>query len=280
MTALLDITLQVIQNEFKKDEPKWFLSHWDSSDNTFLNEECNKENEFDPTNIRKQFMQNIRNSTVLQCQYGKIHAIYDSEEQKQQKQDIPWGLWARILRLYSHQGKPFKIFFLAGTNLREFPKDNGLITPYNINGGYTYSCNHETIVIYRAEDATRVLIHELQHSCCLDNHQLGIDRVEAETEAWAELIYCALMSRGDRAIFHKLIEKQSSWIQSQNHRVRNHLRSPMSFPWRYTIGKEDVWRRWGIFRPQKNMDTTLRLTCPPSNTIKQFFKVSKRSTIL
>ena len=46
MTALLDITLQVIQNEFKKDEPKWFLSHWDSLDNTFLNEECNKENEF------------------------------------------------------------------------------------------------------------------------------------------------------------------------------------------------------------------------------------------
>jgi hypothetical protein len=277
MTALLDITLQIIQNEFKKDEPKWFLSQWHDSDNAFLNEECNKDNEFDPSNVRKQLMRNIGESTVLECQYGKIHAIYDNSLQKY---DIPWGLWARILRLYSHQGKPFKIFFLAGTHLREFPNINALITPYNINGGYTYSCNHETIVIYRAEDATRVLIHELQHSCCLDNHRLGIDQVEAETEAWAELIYCALMSRGDRILFHKLIEKQSSWIQSQNHRVRNHMRSPRSFPWRYTIGKEDVWRRWGIFRPQKDMDTTLRLTCPPSNGMKQFFKVSKRSMIL
>lgn len=277
------MTITIIQNDFKKEEPKWFLTHWDDSDKTFLYNECNKENEFDPTNTRKSLLRNINGSTVLQCQYGKIYAIYDLEEQKQ---DIPWGLWARILRLYSHQGKPFKVFFLAGTNLREFPKafaDKKAfapITPYNINGGYTYSCNHETIVIYRAEDATRVLIHELQHSCCLDNHQLGIDQVEAETEAWAELIYCGLMSRGDRIVFHKLIEKQSSWIQSQNHRVRNHMQSPRGFPWRYTIGKEDVWRRWGIFRPRTDMDTTLRLTYPPSNAMKQFFKVSKRSTIL
>ena len=37
--------------------------------------------------------------------------------------------------------------------------------------------------IYKAEDATRVLIHELMHSSCADNHENGIDIVEAETEA-------------------------------------------------------------------------------------------------
>jgi hypothetical protein len=280
--ALLNITLDIVQNEFKKEEPQWFQSHWNDSDAKFLQEECNKDSEFDPTNVRKSLIKNINDSTVLECTYGKIHVIYDNSLQKY---DIPWGLWGRILRLYSHK-KPFKVFFLAGTNTRQFPKPlpNGdfmPITPYNINGGYTYPCNHETIVIYRAEDATRVLIHELQHSCCLDNHALGIDRVEAETEAWAELIYCALLSRGVHNMFHKLLQKQSTWIQCQNNRVRNHLKSPMGFPWRYTIGKEEVWRRWNILQPlRKLMYPTLRLTYPPSNDIKTFFKVSKRSTIL
>ena len=199
--ALLNITLDIVQNEFKKEEPQWFQSHWNDSDAKFLQEECNKDSEFDPTNVRKSLIKNINDSTVLECAYGKIHVIY---ENPLQKYDIPWGLWGRILRLYSHKGKPFKIFFLAGTNTREFPNGDLPITPYNINGGYTYSCNHETIVIYRAEDATRVLIHELQHSCCLDNHALGIDRVEAETEAWAELIYCALLSRGVYNMFHTI----------------------------------------------------------------------------
>jgi hypothetical protein len=280
--ALLNITLDIVQNEFKKEEPQWFQCEWNDSDAKFLHEECNKDSEFDPTNVRKSLIKNINNSTVLECAYGKIHVIYDNPLQKY---DIPWGLWGRILRLYSHK-KPFKIFFLAGTNTRQFPDamPNGNfmpITPYNINGGYTYPCNHETIFIYRAEDATRVLIHELQHSCCLDNQALGIDQVEAETEAWAELIYCALLSRGVHNMFHKLLQKQSTWIQCQNNRVRNHLKSPMGFPWRYTIGKEEVWRRWNILQPlRKLMYPTLRLTYPPSNDMKTFFKVSKRSTIL
>jgi hypothetical protein len=275
--ALLNITLDIVQNEFKKEEPQWFQCEWNDSDAKFLHEECNKDSEFDPTNVRKSLIKNINNSTVLECAYGKIHVIYDNPLQKY---DIPWGLWGRILRLYSHR-KPFKIFFLAGTNTRQFPEGDSPITPYNINGGYTYPCNHETIVIYRAEDATRVLIHELQHSCCLDNQALGIDQVEAETEAWAELIYCALLSRGVHNMFHKLLQKQSTWIQCQNNRVRNHLKSPMGFPWRYTIGKEEVWQRWNILQPlRKLMYPTLRLTYPPSNDMKTFFKVSKRSTIL
>lgn len=275
--ALLRMTLNVIQEEFRKEEPQWFLSRWEDKDREFLQDECNKDNEFDPTNVRKQIMQNINESTVLECPYGKLHVIYYDQTQKN---DIPWGLWARILRIYTHQGKPFKIFFLAAPHTRQFPQGNAPITPYNINGGYTYACNHETIVIYRAEDATRVLIHELMHACCLDNHQLGVDRVEAETEAWAELIYCGLMSRGNAPLFYNLIKKQSAWIKHQNDRVKNHLQHEMSFPWRYTIAKEHVWRRWNIFMPIGHATPTLRLTCPPTNEMKEWFQVSKKSTVL
>ena len=73
--ALLNITLDIVQNEFKKDEPQWFQSHWDDLDRKYLYEECNKENEFDPTNVRKSLLKNINDSTVLECAYGKIHVI-------------------------------------------------------------------------------------------------------------------------------------------------------------------------------------------------------------
>ena len=275
--ALLDITFSVIKNEFTKDPPVWHQSTWDKANKHFVINEANQPSDFDPTNVRQTMLKNIETSTVLTCPYGTIHAIYSND---QQRNDIPWELWGRILRLCAHKGKPFTIYFLASPHLREFPRQ-GSIVPYNINGGYTYSCNHETIVIYRAEDATRVLIHELQHSCCLDNHALGVDRTEAETEAGAELLYCALLSRGNKGEFHKLIRQQSDWILSQNKTVRQFIGSSRSFPWRYTVGKEEVWKRWGILKGTKRIhNESLRLTMPPSRAMKKLFGVSEDSVIL
>ena len=83
-----------------------------------------------------------------------------------------------------------------------------------------------------------------------------------------------------------LLQNQSTWIQCQNNRVRNHLKSPMGFPWRYTIGKEDIWRKWNILpttskgRPYISIGNSLRLTHPPSNVLKTRFQVRKESTIL
>jgi hypothetical protein len=59
----------------------------------------------------------------------------------------------------------------------------------------------------------------------------------------------------------------------------------MEFPWRYTIGKEDIWREWSILSsidlaPVIKVGNSLRLTYPPNNTLKQRFKVIKESTIL
>lgn len=276
--ALLTSTLDVIQKEFQKKAPIWQESGWDKQNKDFIINESNTPSDFDPSNVRQGMIKNMEASTVLTCPYGTIHVIYNDE---QQKEEIPWELWGRILRLYSHKGKPFTIFFLAAPHLRELPT-HGKITPYHINGGYTYSCNHETVVLYRAEDATRVLIHELQHSSCLDNNALGVDQVEAETEAWAELIYCAVLSRGNKKEFHKLIHTQSAWIRSQNKKVRQYIGSSKAFPWRYTVGKEEVWRRWNILsmRTVVQSGSSLRLTAPPSDAMKKRFGVSTTSTIL
>jgi hypothetical protein len=289
MAALARSVLDIITTEFSFDEPVWESCKNIRSELQFLDEECNKDSEFDPHNRRKKMYEDMMNGYTFvvfqKCLYGQVFAVFETQEQLD---EMPWGLWGRIFRLfYDRKGKPFKVFFLANTHLREFPPDGEEIKPQNINGGYTYRCDRETILIYRAEDATRVLIHELQHSCCLDDIEKGLDVIEAETEAWAELFYVGLLSQGKHFIFKDLLQRQSEWMIKQNEKIRKHMKDPASFefPWRYTIGKEEVWKRWGILRedfvkPYIRVGNSLRLTYPPNNVLKDYFKVKRSSTIL
>ena len=305
--ALLGAVLDVIQCEFSKKEPVWHTHPLPAEDLAFLKKECNTTSEFDPNGWRKEMFQRFQRGTsqmeVRSCAYGQIAVLYDNPSQV-----VPWGLWGRILRTYA-PGKKAKIFFLAHPALRQFPveargaptppalrqpplapmqiqvgdMENAAhpIGPPHINGGYTYPCNVQTIVLYRAEDATRVLIHELQHASCLDHHEHGVDLVEAETEAWAELLYAGFLSHGNKAIFHERVRAQAEWMQVQNKEVRRRIGHTMRFPWRYTVGKEDVWRRWGLVSNTHSLQaTSLRLGAPPSLSQKRAFGVPLDSTIL
>jgi len=285
--SYLDEVIRLIRHEYLKNEPRWIThSEMDPEDMVFLEKECMTDSEFDPLHTRKQLLSQLKKGNALyeikRCAYGQVIAIYENQ---QQKNDIPWGLWGRILRMYTGEKdpKPFKVYFLANTHLRIAPHMGKKIEPQHINGGYTYPCNHETIMIYRAEDATRVLLHELMHSSCLDHHEHGIDRVEAETEAWAELLYIGFLSQGNRQRFNHLHQLQSDWIQTQNQLVRKHVRRPLDFPARYTLEKEKVWQEWGIVLPYAhtvNAGRSLRLTVPPHPILKKQWKVSSSSTIL
>jgi hypothetical protein len=285
MSILLDAVFDLIRKEYQKPAPSWTIATVDpmGQDMAYLCDECNKESEFDPHHTRQTMINRLKKGTTTceqyRCDDGAIYVVYDNPSQKK---EIPWELWGRILRLYRTSSEaPFRIFFILSTHLREFPKQ-GKITPHHINGGYTYPCNHETVVIYRAEDATRVLIHELQHACCLDHNELGLDQVEAETEAWAELFYCGFLSRGNQRWFTQWIQAQSDWIQNQNRRILTQIGDTTAFPWRYTVAKELVWRRWGILKPLKDQRTSnsLRLTFQPSHALMNAFHVNTTSTIL
>jgi hypothetical protein len=258
----------------------------------WIERECTNVSPFDELGLRQKMLQRVHGIqkkhlvTYATCPYGEVIAVYDEGVREE---DVPWALWGRILRLFSKQG-PFRIYLLASQSRRVFPENNAPITPQNINGGYTYPCQSESIVIYRAEDATRVLIHELQHACCLDDKQKGVDEVEAETEAWAELFYTALLSRGQPSLWKRRWRRQWEWMVGQNERIRRHMRSPLSreFPWRYTIGKEEVWRRWfeslpmvsPVFSVSPILVDSLRLTPPPTASDVRMYGVRPSSTIL
>jgi hypothetical protein len=318
--ALLDATLALIQAEYKKPEVTWRSAPINAKELAFLERECTKIVGFDPKGWRKEMFQRYKRGgrmEVRECDYGRVVVLYDNDDQT-----VPWGLWGRILRLY---GVNACIYFLAHPALRQFPTSKKSIGPIHINGGYNYPCNAEEVMIYRAEDATRVLIHELQHASCLDStpegrgilsrgtreteptpeqrailsrgtHHQHDDALEAETEAWAELLYAAVLSQGKRAVFLQLVQDQAAWFIAQNEQVKQHMKSPTQFPYRYTIAKEAVWRRWGLVKDLRtatmssqatqslrlaaNASQSLRLTPPPSAALKRAFGVSPDSTIL
>jgi hypothetical protein len=251
--------------QYVQDAPRGHIGDWHQTQMTpqqlaILEKECLEPSEFDEILSKQQLY--------------KVH-------------DVPWALWSQIVQLYrrpSHQ--PHTIFLLAHPALREFPAVNKHITPRHINGGYTYPCNADCVFIFRAEDATRVLIHELFHSNCCDNNALTLEEREAETEAWAELFWCALISRGNLKSFKSLVRAQGSLIRTQNRRVVDggHMKEGFEgFPWRYTIGKELLWARWGLLEgttEQAPIGNSLRLTLHLPASIKKSFGVSASSTML
>ncbi len=152
--------------------------------------------------------------------------------------------FARVLGAFP---RPYTIVWFMHGARRQFPVA-GSVGPTHINGGYCMACDPGTIVIYRREDAVRVLIHELQHASCLDNHKDDEEIIEAKTEAWAEIIYAMLAAVRLGISAEEAWRIQSGWAAAQNRRLRQQfgVNSPAAYAWRYTVGKEVVWRQLGL----------------------------------
>jgi hypothetical protein len=143
---------------------------------------------------------------------------------------------------------PYSVFWFAHSGRRLFPAAGRPVEAKHINGGYCMACQPDTIVIYRAEDALRVLIHEMQHASCLDNYKHSLPVIEAECEAWAEIFYSMFMARKHRLSVEDAWQIQLAWALGQNRRLQSKHRvlMPTDYAWRYTIGKENVWRKYGL----------------------------------
>ena len=141
----------------------------------------------------------------------------------------------------------WQIYLYANPTKRILPP-HGSIGPEHLNGGYTYPCNNDSIVIYRYEEATRVLIHELLHSACTDDHSKHVVDKEAATESWAELFLVALLSEGDKKKADKLWKIQDHFIQDVNYTVRtfHNVNTEHDYGSRYTTMREDVLSSFGI----------------------------------
>ena len=286
--------LKTIAEQIRKG-PKGLHSHWkakplDQKHLAILEKECSGPSDFDEIlskqTLFKQYKEGKIQPYVVEHILTKDIVVALFPDPVQVK-DVPWALWSQIVQLFVRPTKqPHTIFLLAHQAIRHFPQYSKPVTPRHINGGYTYPCNADCVFLFRAEDATRVLIHELFHSGCCDNTQLNLEEREAETEAWAELFWCGLLSGGDLKTFKSLVLEQGSLIRSQNRRLlqgRHMQPGIQGFPWRYTVGKELLWWRWGLLEgttDQMEIGDSLRLTLPVPKSVKKLFGVSPLSTIL
>ena len=249
----LDILLQNIKEEYQKPKPNIIITEADNRDHEYISRVMNETNSFDSS----AFMKEATNYRLRKLISGN-HTILSYTNTYNDNAE-----WFRVMRCLV-KNRPTRVLFFGSEAKRQLPEKNEPVGPININGGYTMPCDTTAIVIYRKEDAERVLIHELLHGVCSDP-DLPIAELEADTEAWAEIICMAFKARGEKTKWQRLMKKQVEYSMNQAKYVAKHhrVRDPNDYGWRYINGRLDVWVDLGIrVRKTKTLKKprTLKLT--------------------
>ena len=287
MSALLES----MADRIRQTKPKrWRSATLTEAHLSLLKRECEAPADFDEIFSKKHLWalyQAGQIDPVVKTHPDGLGTVVALLPDRNQVNEIPWDLWSVILQLFKRKdGKPYGIYLCAHPALRQFPPFGHPVTPLHINGGYTYPCDATCVFIFRSQEASRVLIHELFHSSCSDNTSLPLEEREAETEAWAELVWCCLMAKGDLKTFKSYVKKQAAWIVTQNAALlEGHHMQPghQGFPWRYTVGKALLWRRWNLLEGAVGtapLQGSLRLTFMPSGDLKRSWNMPTSSTML
>ena len=224
------------------------------------------ESVFDPLLLRasvwKDFEEGRSIMRCKQCHLARILWI----QSKSKKVEPDWSTWGRIFQWYGkpQDGKPqdgaqWRIFWFPSESKRL--ASVGPVGPAHINGGYTIPCTSSAIVIYRQEEATRVLLHEMSHAACLDDQSESLVMREARTETWAEIFLVAIKSEGFLQKAERLWKFQSQWIADQNEFLRRNynVQGPNDYAWRYTLGREVVLNQLRIQLPAARTSTSKSL---------------------
>jgi len=243
----IDIMLENIKNEYSKPHPQYSIKEVNENDMKYIYSIVNNNSQFDELNLKKQILDDLKNNkAVIWKSYsplGEIIYIGDKEYV-----NIP--VWWRCIRLLSKS--PVRIVIFSHLSLRMMPEHGQPIKAQNINGGYTNRCNAKAIVIYRKEETVRVMIHELLHASCSDPYHNNISYLESDTEAWAEMIQCAMVANGNENEWKKLMKKQIDYslVQSATLRDNHNVLSENDYAWRYTTGKFNIWKNLGLDVPE------------------------------
>ncbi len=228
---------------------------------------------FDTLNLRQELNAQLAvgraHIYAHECDFARIITLTDLPYDP-----TPLKEWGYLIRTFCKPATAVKtqVLWFANRRDRFFPEKGKPLGPEHVNGGYCMVCEPNTVVIYRLEDATRVLIHELLHGFCTDA-PLGpgnsVEVMETATEAWAEIVLAAGREVGVAAP-HPLpgaLAAQLQWVALQNLRLRRDhgVTGPRDYAWRYTIGKEAALIRMG-FLPYVHTfkNVSMRLTPPVS----------------
>lgn len=231
-----------------------------------MEEQARTNSNFDTMALRSSLWTDLQeekaNLVCKSCETAKVLYIQKG------KVEPPWALWATLFQWLGppKSGGKWRVFWFPSEVKRLYPPAGEEVGPASLNGGYSYSCRSDTIVVYRKEEATRVLVHEILHAACCDPQDASLPLREANTETWAEILLVALLSGGSERKAKQLWDIQSQWIANQNDILRRRfgIQSSEDYAWRYTLGREEILKSLKIDLPSsKPMKTqSSRLTSP------------------
>jgi hypothetical protein len=123
MSLLLHEVQLVVQEEFELEPPVFRKGIVTADDKRFMAQECETASPFDPENRRQGMLRHVTAGGGVcekwTCRYGSVILLLESKEQRA---EIPLGLWARILRLYAIPGTAlFRVFLFGLRHPRQFP---------------------------------------------------------------------------------------------------------------------------------------------------------------
>jgi len=266
--------LQKIQAEYALPPPSHKLVIPTKESYAYIYSLTDGNDPFDTAHLKKECGQALRRkqATLLRsvCELGEILlvSVHKSPMEPQ------WNLWWRCIRLLGTKEKPARIVFFGHPKERRVPSQKPyVIEKEHLNGGATMPCSPMDIVVYRKEEATRVLIHELFHASCSDPYHKDTPQIEADTEAWAEMVLCGMAAKGELQPWIRHMREQLAWAAKQAASVQTYynVRSHNDYAWRYLVGRLAIWRRLGIQVPSfphyvAHIQSTRFSLCEPKNT--------------
>ena len=216
-------------------------------------EKAGKDTSFDPLGLRRNLYEKAKagkaclSSKRLVNQKGILLArvVVCSDHEPV----VDWNLWASIFQVFGQCKRGFwKVVFFPAIEKRRLPPPGKPLGPEHVNGGYAFPGDPSSIVLYREEEAERVLVHELLHACGSDSLFDNIPEMERQTESWAEVFLCAILAKGSVKKGRALWKLQSSWILSQEHVLKEvyNIRGPADYAWRYLGGRRKFLETFGF----------------------------------
>ena len=218
--------------------------------------------QFDTLNLKKNTYNAFENGAIpIVKKTTNVRIVILTEG----NQTFPWALWGRVFQwLGPPKSNIWQIYIYANSTQRILPSE-GNVAAEHLNGGYTMPCNSDAVIIYRYEECTRVLIHELLHASCTDDHSLPVEYREAATETWAELFLVALLSKGTK--INKIWKIQDHYIQDLNYTLStfHNVNTVEDYGARYTTMREAILHSFSIvldssYKPKRI--TISRFTSP------------------
>ena len=244
--------LKRVEKEYKRAPVAFEAVRPTRQDYAYANQRGQEDDRFDALALRKNLTVSLQKGhATLEKYVSSLGEILIVSPKTDPWIDPPLELWSRAIRILSPT-KPVRIVIYASLQKRLPPPVGYAIGPEHINGGFTIQCDPGTIVIYRREEATRVLIHELFHANCSDPEHASIPVLEGDTEAWAEILLCAMKARGHKKEFLECFEKQMLYAVKQAFSCRFYhgVQSLKDYSWRYLFGRIVAWVALGFSVPR------------------------------